>query len=103
MATITDMDIPRSWPFASPRPSATSTPQGLRPAFAIGAALNLGFVLAEAGAGLMTHSLALLADAGHNLSDVLGLFMAWGAATLAKRAPAAATPMACARARSWPR
>lgn len=52
-------------------------------------ALNLGFVLVEAGAGLLTHSLALLADAGHNLSDVLGLLLAWGAAVLAKRAPSA--------------
>lgn len=44
-------------------------------------------MLVEAGAGLFTHSLSLLADAGHNLSDVLGLVLAWGAATLAKRAP----------------
>lgn len=44
-------------------------------------------MVVEAGAGLFTHSLALLADAGHNLSDVLGLVLAWGAATLAKRAP----------------
>jgi cobalt-zinc-cadmium efflux system protein len=57
-------------------------------AFAVGAALNIGFVIAETVAGLMTHSLALLADAGHNLSDVLGLFMAWGAVVLARRAPA---------------
>lgn len=57
-------------------------------AFAIGTALNLAFVAAEAGAGLVTGSLALLADAGHNLSDVLGLLLAWGAAALAKRAPA---------------
>ena len=56
-------------------------------AFAIGAALNVGFVLVEAAAGLMTGSLALLADAGHNLSDVLGLLLAWGAAVLARRAP----------------
>jgi cobalt-zinc-cadmium efflux system protein len=62
-------------------------PKDFGRAFAIGTALNLGFVLVEAGAGLLTHSLALLADAGHNLSDVLGLVLAWGAATLAKRAP----------------
>lgn len=62
-------------------------PKDFGRAFAIGTALNLGFVLIEAGAGLLTHSLALLADAGHNLSDVLGLVLAWGAATLAKRAP----------------
>jgi cobalt-zinc-cadmium efflux system protein len=62
-------------------------PKDFGRAFAIGAALNIGFVIAETIAGLMTHSLALLADAGHNLSDVLGLFMAWGAVVLAKRAP----------------
>ncbi|HQR90323.1 MAG TPA: cation diffusion facilitator family transporter, partial [Caulobacter sp.] len=62
-------------------------PKDFGRAFAIGTALNLGFVLVEFGAGLLTQSLALLADAGHNLSDVLGLVLAWGAATLAKRAP----------------
>jgi cobalt-zinc-cadmium efflux system protein len=62
-------------------------PKDFGRAFAIGATLNIGFVVAETVAGLMTHSLALLADAGHNLSDVLGLFMAWGAVVLAKKAP----------------
>jgi len=62
-------------------------PKDFGRAFAIGTALNLGFVLVEFVAGLLTQSLALLADAGHNLSDVLGLVLAWGAATLAKRAP----------------
>jgi cobalt-zinc-cadmium efflux system protein len=57
-------------------------------AFAIGVALNTAFVLAEGGAGLWTGSLALLADAGHNLSDVLSLLLAWGATVLARRAPA---------------
>ncbi|HEY1604519.1 MAG TPA: cation diffusion facilitator family transporter [Allosphingosinicella sp.] len=56
-------------------------------AFLIGIILNLGFVVAEAGFGLASNSMALLADAGHNLSDVLGLFLAWGAAALSKRAP----------------
>jgi len=56
-------------------------------AFAIGTALNLGFVLVEAGYGLMGGSVALLADAGHNLGDVLGLLIAWGAATLGRRSP----------------
>jgi cobalt-zinc-cadmium efflux system protein len=55
--------------------------------FVIAAALNIGFVAFEGMAGLVTGSLALLADAGHNLSDVLGLLMAWGAAAMAKRAP----------------
>ncbi|MCC2976128.1 cation diffusion facilitator family transporter [Sphingomonas sp. PL-96] len=54
-------------------------------AFAIGTALNLLFVAIEGGAGFLTNSVALLADAGHNLSDVLGLLIAWGGAELAKR------------------
>jgi cobalt-zinc-cadmium efflux system protein len=56
-------------------------------AFAIGVALNLGFVIAEAGYGVVAHSLALLADAGHNLSDVFGLLLAWGASVLVRRGP----------------
>jgi cobalt-zinc-cadmium efflux system protein len=56
-------------------------------AFALGVALNVGFVVAEAAAGLLAGSTALLADAAHNLSDVLGLLMAWGASTLARRTP----------------
>ena len=55
--------------------------------FAPAVALNLGFVALEAVAGLLAGSLALLADAGHNLSDVLGLGAAWLAARLARRAP----------------
>ncbi len=58
-------------------------------AFAIGVALNAGFVALEATAGWLTGSLALLADAGHNLSDVAGLLLAWGAATMARRKPTA--------------
>ncbi len=58
-------------------------------AFAIGVALNTGFVALEAAAGWLTGSLALLADAGHNLSDVAGLLLAWGAAAMAKRKPTA--------------
>jgi len=53
--------------------------------FAIGIILNLGFVAAEAFAGIVADSLALLADAGHNLSDVLGLVMAWAAHLLSQR------------------
>jgi cobalt-zinc-cadmium efflux system protein len=56
-------------------------------AFAIGVALNLGFVVLEAVYGLIGHSVALLADAGHNLGDVLGLAAAWLASELARRAP----------------
>lgn len=58
-------------------------------AFAIGAGLNIAFVVVEASAGLITGSLALVADAGHNLSDVLGLLMAWGAAAMARQLPTA--------------
>jgi len=58
-------------------------------AFAVGVALNSAFVIVEAGAGFWTHSMALLADAGHNVSDVLALILAWGAVKLAKRAPSA--------------
>jgi cobalt-zinc-cadmium efflux system protein len=54
-------------------------------AFALGTALNLAFVAVEGTAGFLTHSVALLADAGHNLSDVLGLLVAWAGAELAKR------------------
>ena len=56
-------------------------------AFAIGIALNLAFVAVEAFYGFVSNSMALLADAGHNLSDVLGLAAAWVAAILAKRPP----------------
>lgn len=53
--------------------------------FAWAVALNLGFVIIEVAYGLKADSLALLADAGHNLSDVLGLLLAWGASHLGRR------------------
>lgn len=56
-------------------------------AFAIGVALNLGFVAAEFFFGFLSQSLALIADAGHNLSDVAGLLIAWFAAWLARKKP----------------
>jgi cobalt-zinc-cadmium efflux system protein len=56
-------------------------------AFLIGTVLNVGFVVIEAGYGFAANSMALVADAGHNLSDVLGLLVAWGAASLSKRRP----------------
>jgi cobalt-zinc-cadmium efflux system protein len=56
-------------------------------AFAIGIALNTAYVLVEAGFGVAVHSLALVADAAHNLADVLGLAAAWGAIRLAQRPP----------------
>src|SRR3954471_6896105 len=55
--------------------------------FALGVSLNLGFVALEVAAGLVASSMALLADAGHNLSDVLGLVLAWVAVRLARRLP----------------
>ena len=56
-------------------------------AFAVGIALNVGFVVTETVYGIVSHSMALVADAGHNLSDVLGLALAWGATVLARRVP----------------
>ena len=56
-------------------------------AFAVGIALNAGFVVLEVVYGLLSNSVALLADSGHNMSDVLGLGVAWSAAILTKRAP----------------
>jgi cobalt-zinc-cadmium efflux system protein len=56
-------------------------------AFAIDIALNLGFVIVEAVYGILAHSVALLADAGHNASDVLSLILAWGASLLTRRPP----------------
>ena len=56
-------------------------------AFAIGVGLNVAFVIAEIGFGLRTHSLALVADAGHNLGDILALVRAWGGTILARREP----------------
>lgn len=56
-------------------------------AFLIGIGLNTVFVVVEAAAGLLYGSMALLADAGHNLSDVLALVLAWGASIAARRPP----------------
>lgn len=62
-------------------------PKGHDSAFAYGIALNLGFVVVESVYGILSHSMALLADAGHNLSDVLALGLAWGASVLGRREP----------------
>lgn len=62
-----------------------ATPADLGPAFRWAAGLNTAYVLFEAVAGFLTGSLALLADAAHNLTDVAGLLIAWSAAVLAKR------------------
>jgi cobalt-zinc-cadmium efflux system protein len=56
-------------------------------AFALGIALNLLYVAGEAAAGVLSGSLALIADAGHNLADVLGLALSWGAAVLSRGEP----------------
>src|SRR6478672_3607245 len=61
-------------------------PKDFGRAFAIGIALNVAFVLVEAVFGFTANSMALLSDAGHNLSDVLGLFVAWGGGALALKA-----------------
>jgi cobalt-zinc-cadmium efflux system protein len=62
-------------------------PANFNRAFIIGIALNAGYVLFEAIFGFIAHSLALVADAGHNLSDVLGLLLAWGASMMSKSLP----------------
>ena len=62
-------------------------PKDFGRAFLIGIVLNTGFVIAEAVYGYLGNSVALLADAGHNLSDVLGLIVAWAASALGKRPP----------------
>jgi cobalt-zinc-cadmium efflux system protein len=58
-------------------------------AFAVGIGLNAAFVVLEVVFGIASNSVALLADAGHNLSDALGLGVAWAAVILAKRKPTA--------------
>src|ERR1700720_4414058 len=56
-------------------------------AFTFGIVLNLAYVAVEAAVGALSGSLALLADAGHNLGDVLALGLSWGAAMLSRRQP----------------
>ena len=70
-----------------------AAPANLGPAFRWAVGLNTAYVIVEAVAGFLTGSLALLADAAHNLTDVAGLLIAWGAAVLAKRA--------ASRAHTW--
>ena len=62
-------------------------PANFGAAFTVGITLNLGFVILEVIYGVFAHSLALVADAGHNLGDVLGLLLAWCATFLARTAP----------------
>ena len=63
------------------------TPKNYNLAFSIGTALNVAFVIVEAIFGFLSNSLALIADAGHNLGDVLALLLSWGATYLAQRKP----------------
>src|SRR6202789_2416848 len=63
--------------------------QGINTRMAIAVALNLIFVVIEGGFGFLSNSVALIADAGHNLSDVLGLVCAWVAMYLGRRPPGA--------------
>jgi cobalt-zinc-cadmium efflux system protein len=63
----------------------SDAPSDFSRVFAIGVALNVTYVVVQVGFGILGHSLALLADAGHNLGDVLGLVLAWGASHLARR------------------
>jgi cobalt-zinc-cadmium efflux system protein len=62
-------------------------PRDFGPAFIVGTSLNVAFVILETVFGFIGNSTALLADAGHNLSDVLGLLVAWAAYGLARRPP----------------
>ncbi len=62
-------------------------PASFGTAFAVGIGLNLAFVAVEFSYGVLANSVALMADAGHNLSDVLGLVIAWIASVLTRRAP----------------
>ena len=70
-------------------PGHGHAPASFGRAFAIGIALNSAFVLIEATYGILAGSMALVADAGHNLSDVLSLAVAWAASILAARPPSA--------------
>jgi len=63
--------------------------EGTRRAFLIGTSLNVLFIVVEVVYGVISGSMALLADAAHNVSDVLGLVLAWGAMALARRKPSA--------------
>jgi cobalt-zinc-cadmium efflux system protein len=62
-------------------------PKTFGAAFAVGTALNLALVVAEVAFGFLSNSLALISDGVHNLSDVLGLLLAWGGSWLARRQP----------------
>jgi len=88
MPTIQSASVsPKRPPHSHGGPGHSHSPASFGRAFLIGTILNIGFVVIEAGYGIAANSMALLADAGHNLSDVLGLLIAWGAAALSARKP----------------
>ncbi|MBS0232512.1 MAG: cation transporter [Proteobacteria bacterium] len=68
-------------------PGHAHAPKDFGWAFAVGTSLNIAIVILETVFGVWSNSMALLADAGHNLSDVFGLLLAWGASALVKRRP----------------
>lgn len=74
-------------PLASGHGAHSHAPASFNRAFLIGIVLNVTFVIVELIAGWHADSLALLADAGHNLSDVAGLLLAWGAVLMGRRIP----------------
>ena len=78
---------PRRYAARQHSPKHPQAPINYRKAFAIGIALNVSYVAVEAVFGLFAHSLALVADAGHNLSDVLSLLLAWGASEFGQSKP----------------
>jgi len=64
-----------------------AAPGSINKLFAIGVGLNILYIIIEAAYGFIVNSMALLSDAGHNLSDVLGLLLSWGAVYLATKRP----------------
>ena len=76
-------------------------PSRIGMAFGVGIALNVAFVAAEVVYGVRAGSMALIADAGHNLGDVLGLVLAWWASELAKRSPTSRTTYGLGRSTIW--
>src|ERR1044072_9767756 len=70
-----------------PDHASSHVPASFGSAFAIATALNVALVIVQVIYGLAANSLALLADAGHNLGDCLGLLLAWGAHVLGRREP----------------
>ena len=77
--------------------------EGINLRMGVAVALNLLFVLIEGGFGFISNSVALIADAGHNLSDVLGLVCAWGAYCWDAAARVPSLPTASADLPFWPR